>query len=177
MAFLKLSHKLNTGIIYQEVGNNRYPSRGLLTLVAFLVFFLLITFSRMLKELNRSTRMHSSRMRIARSSSCPWGGSASVHPGIHHHHPLPRVWAWKPPPGVGMETPWGVGLETPPGQKPQLPLLGVGLETPPTARHTWIPPAMHVGIPTPPLQGMLGYHLQCMLGYHLPPSQWTDRYL
>ena len=63
------------------------------------------------------TRMHSSRMRTARISSCLRGMSASVHAGIH-------------PLGVGLETSCqGVGLETPPG---------VGLETPQV--WTWRPP-------------------------------------
>ena len=89
------------------------------------------------------TRMHSRRMRTARSSSCllggcpgphsgwgvsrltprgvqahSWGVSASVHAGIH-------------PPGVGLDTPTflarlpnlplGLGLDTPPGQTSQPP--------------------------------------------------------
>ena len=74
----------------------------------------------------------------ARGSSRPWGGSASVHAGIHNP---PQVWAWRPP--------LCVGRETPPSQTPQLrPWVWA-----------WRPP---------PMQGMLGYHLQGMLGYHSP---------
>ena len=86
------------------------------------------------------TRMHSSRMRTARSSSQVF---SSVHAGIH-------------PLGVGLETPLGVGLETHPGQTPQLPpgcgpgnLQGLLGYHPPAARHAGIPPAMHAGIPHP----------------------------
>ena len=108
----------------------------------------------------KETRMHSSRMRTARSSSRVGGEvvSAPVHAGIP-----PWVWAWIPPRygpgdplGVGLETPLGVGLETPPGQTPQLP--------------PWVwawRPARHAGIPPTPrdlLQGMLGYH----------PPLWTE---
>ena len=51
------------------------------------------------------TRMHSSRMRTARSSSrhgvgvvFAWRPPSGVGLG-------PPVWAWRPPPGVGLETP------------------------------------------------------------------------
>ena len=78
-----------------------------------------------------TTRMHSRRMCIARSSSPQlWGGrgSASVHAGIYH----PWLWAWRPCPAVGLETPLGVGLETPtPRPDTSTSPLGVGLETPP----------------------------------------------
>ena len=64
-------------------------------------------------KIKLKTRMHSSRMRTARSSSCrPRGGSALVNAGIHTSL------------GVGLETPLGVGLETPPrygpGDPPQV---------------------------------------------------------
>ena len=57
-----------------------------------------------------------------------WGGSASVHAGIH-------------PQGVGLETPLCVGLEN--------ARMGVGLET---------PPRCGPGDPPGDLQGMLGYN-------------------
>ena len=91
------------------------------------------------------TRMHSSRMRTARSSSQVF---SSVHAGIH-------------PLGVGLETPLGVGLEIPPG---------VSLETRP-GQTPQFPPGCGPGN----LQGLLGYHLQCMLGYHTPMNRMTDR--
>ena len=113
--------------------------------------------SRLQLAMTHITRMHSSRMRTARSSSHRRGSaSASVHAGI--------------------QPPSGVGLETPPGQTPQLPpwvwawrpplparplnfpfgcgpgnlqdMLGYH---PSAARHAGIPPAMHAGIPSPPL--------------------------
>ena len=75
--------------------------------------------------------MHSSRMRTARSSSHQpggWGGSASVHAGIH-------------PPQCGPgDPPWPDPSSSP---------LGVGLETC-TACWDTHPPG--------DLQGMLGYH-------------------
>ena len=85
---------------------------------------------------NCMTRMHSSRMRTARSCSCLRGGglSASVHAGIH---PL-WAWVWTSP-GVGLDThptpPW-VWAWTPPWcqsgpPQPDPPTspLGVGLDT------------------------------------------------
>ena len=55
------------------------------------------------------TRMHSSRMHSAHSSSHLLGGSASVHAGIHSPGPGPGT-----PPGVCLEhPPQGVGLESP----------------------------------------------------------------
>ena len=131
------------------------------------------------KSIN-NTRMHSSRMRTARSSGrLLGGGSASVHAGI-------------PPSGCGPgDTPPSVGLETPLGQTPQLPPWvwawrhpppSVGLETPPGQTPQLPPwvrawrPARHARIPPPPgyLKGMLGYHLQRMLGYHPPPPPSTE---
>ena len=87
------------------------------------------------------TRMHSSRMRTARSSSrreglpqcmlgyTPWEWACRP----------PRVRAWKPSPGVGLEPPPSMGLETPlgvslttlPRPDPSTSPFGVGLETPP----------------------------------------------
>ena len=80
---------------------------------------------------NHTTRVHSSRMRTARSSSHQPGGLRQCMLGY--------------PPFVG--------LETPPGQTPQAP-LGWGLETCKAcwdtprrpARHVGIPPARHAGI-------------------------------
>ena len=102
------------------------------------------------------TRMHSSRMRTARSSSCRGGVCLSACLDTHT-------------PGCGPgDTPWpdpstsllGVGLETPPGQTPQLPpgcgpgnqqgMLGHHHPLRPDAMHAGIPPAMHAGIPPPP---------------------------
>ena len=110
-----------------------------------------------------TTRMHSSRMNTACSSS--HGGSASVHAGIH---PLdvgletPPVWAWRPP---------GCGSGDPPGQTPQLPPW-VWAWRPP-----WPDPSTPPGCGPGNLQGMLGYHLQCMLGYYPPVNRMTDRHL
>ena len=115
----------------------------------------------MLPKIMFVTRMHSSRMRAARSSSRLLGG-VYLSVGLET---LSGV-GLEIPPGVGLETPLGVGLETPPGQTPQLP--------------PWVwawRPARHAGIPPPPsgdLQGMLGYHLQCMLVYQ-PPYEQNDR--
>ena len=91
---------------------------------------------------NFNTRMHSSRMRTSRSSSCLLGGggglSASVHAGIHpwawtspsrpgpppprhrHGHPplgwawTPQVWAWTPPMARPPNPPLGPGPRHPP---------------------------------------------------------------
>ena len=71
------------------------------------------------------TRMHSSRMRTAHSSSRR-GGSASVHAGID-----PRVWAWRPPSQISLNFPLGCGPGDPPGQIPLNFPLGVGLQTTP----------------------------------------------
>ena len=120
-----------------------------------------------------STRMHSSRMRTARGSSCQLGGvgSVSVHAGIHPPGcgpGDPPVLAWNPPPPV-------VGLETPPARPLNFPLWGsawrhplarplkfphgcgpgdqqgmLGYHPQRPARHAGIPPARHAGI-TPPL--------------------------
>ena len=117
-------------------------------------------------KIKLKTRMHSSRMRAARSSSRhPRGGrgSALVNAGIH----TPWVWVWIPP-GCGPGDPQGVVLETPPRCGPGDP-LGVGLETPLPDPST---SPLGVGLETPGdllLQGMLEYHLQCMLRYHPPP--------
>ena len=92
------------------------------------------------------TRMHSSRMHNAHSSSHLLGGVC-----------LSACW----------DTPQGVGLETPPP-------LGVGLETckacwDPTpwrpARHAGIPPAMHAGIPPP--SNVYGILDTCYWKYYL----------
>ena len=87
-----------------------------------------------------TTRMHSSRMRTARSSSRRDGeGSASVHAGIDPHQvwawrPLgcgrgdtpqpdppqlpPWVWAWRPPWPDPLNFPLGCGPGDTPGQIP-----------------------------------------------------------
>ena len=75
--------------------------------------------------------MHSSRMRTARSSSRQEGGLPQCMLGY-----TPWVWAWRPPPGVGLGTPqvwdWSplqVWAWRPPRCGPGDP-PGVGLETP-----------------------------------------------
>ena len=112
----------------------------------------------------QTTRMHSSRMRTARSSSrrgvC-LSACWDTPPWVWAWRPSPQVWAWKPPRPDPSTSPLGVGLETLLGQTPQLPpgcgpgnLQGIlGYHLPPREL----------------LQGMLGYHLQYMLGYHPPP--------
>ena len=84
------------------------------------------------KKLNLiGTRMHSSRMRTARSSSRD--GGRSPHPPEQAPPPPdppqlpPWVWAWKPARHAGIPPPWR-----------------------PAARHAGIPPAMHAGIAPPP---------------------------
>ena len=96
------------------------------------------------------TRMHSSRMRTARSSSHHGGGRGEG---------LNTPWSRHPPeqaPPLAAGTPWS---RHPPGQIPLNFPLGVALktckacwDTPwiPAARHAGIPPARHVGI-VPPL--------------------------
>ena len=108
------------------------------------------------------TRMHSSRMRTARSSSCQGVCLSACW------NTAPPVWSWRTPwpdPSISplgvaqarpLNFPPGVGLETPPHQPdPSSSPLGVGLErckacldTPPTP--FWIP-AGHAGMPPPPL--------------------------
>ena len=115
------------------------------------------------------TRMHSSRMCTAHSSSHLLGGPASVH-------------AWIPPPGVGLETSPGCGPGDHPGCGPG-DTSGCGPGDPPgcgPGDPSGCSPGdlqgmlgYHPPPPTGDLQGMLGYHLQCILGY--PP--WTDRHL
>ena len=99
------------------------------------------------KKIISYTRMHSSRMGTASSSSRLLGGSASVHAGIYTH---PRF-------GPG-DLPWpdpstshlGEGLETPPPARPLKLFLGVGLETPPfPARPLSPPPWCGPGEPPP----------------------------
>ena len=102
------------------------------------------------------TRMHSSKMRTARSNSrqvC--GGGFCL--GACLDTPPPGCGPGAPPPGVGLETvPWPDPSSSP---------LGVGLET---CKACWDTPSRD-------LQGMLGYHLQGMLGYHAAtPHGQTD---
>ena len=85
-----------------------------------------------------TTRMHSSRMRTAHSSSHPGGCLPQCMLGY--------------PPSVGLETPTGVGLENPSPVWAWRTQLGVGLETP-LARPLNFPPGCGPG----DLQGMLGY--------------------
>ena len=123
-----------------------------------------------LMKMLQITRMHSSMMRTACSSSSQGGVCLSACWGA------PQVWACRCPPlGVGLETPPGVGLETPaclgvglenPQPDPSTSPLGVGLETPPPpqTRPLNLPPGCGPG---DLLQGMLEYNL---LGYNPPPS-------
>ena len=125
-------------------------------------------FFNMTNLLTFKTRMHSSRIRTARSSSC--------------HEGLPQCMLGYTPLVVGLETPQ-VWAWRPPIQTPQLPPWVWAWRPPTLARPLNIPPEYGSGNiqgmlgyhhPPPPgdlLQGMLGYHLQCMLGYHpAPPS-------
>ena len=103
------------------------------------------------------TRMHSSRMRTARSSSCP-GGLSTRHP-LGSRPPTPK-------------------------SRPPRPSNPSPTRHPPAARHAGIAPSCCKACwdttcnacwdSTPVLQGMLGYHLQGMLGYHTPPLLWTE---
>ena len=109
------------------------------------------------------TRMHSSRMHTAQSSSRR-GVSASVHAGIDtpqvwtwrppwvwawRHPPWPDppqlspwVWAWRPPPARSPSTsPWVWAWRPPRPDSPQLP--------PP-----WRPAARHAGIEPPSVDRM-----------------------
>ena len=81
------------------------------------------------------TRMHSSRMSTAPSSSRLLRGGC-----------LPQCMLGYPP-GVGLEIPLGVDLETPPGCGPGVPTQGQTPQLPPWM-WAWRP-AMHAGIPTP----------------------------
>ena len=83
-----------------------------------------------------NTRMHSSRMRSARSSSRLLGGGACLPQCMLGYTPhrcgpgdIPQVWAWRPP-GCGpgdppmpnpLNFPYGCGPGDHPGQTPQLP--------------------------------------------------------
>ena len=73
-----------------------------------------------LYKINKKTRMHSSRMRFARSSSHLLGVSASVHAGIHPHQgvgleiPPPQVWAWRLPRSDLPSSPWVWAWRPPP---------------------------------------------------------------
>ena len=97
-------------------------------------------------ELNE-TRMHSSGMHIACSSSHLGGGclpqcmlgytplvvGLETPPGVGLE--TPWVWAWRPP-GQTFQPPPGCGPGDPSGQTPQ-PLLSVGLETPRCEQNSW----------------------------------------
>ena len=68
-----------------------------------------------------STRMHSSRMHTAHSSSRLLGGSASLHAGLHTFSPPlpgpgdpPQVWAWRPPSQTPQLPPWVWAWRPPP---------------------------------------------------------------
>ena len=104
-----------------------------------------------------ATRMHSSKMRTARSSSHLLG---SVCLSACWDAPL----GLETPLGVGLETPLGVGLETP-SQTPNFPPPpGVGLETPP-ARPLNLP--LGLGLDIPPVNRILDTPF---LKYYLAPT-------
>ena len=122
------------------------------------------------------TRMHSSRIHTAHSSSHPQQGN--LPQCMLGYTTPPWVWACRPAPhgcgpghpqygpghpqdlaletslGVGLETPLGCEPGDPPGQTPQL--------------LPW------VWAWRPPMQDMLRYHLQGTLGYH-PSCEQNDR--
>ena len=95
------------------------------------------------------TRMHSSKMRTARSSSHPVGSPPGTPP--NQDPPGPGTPQSRPPPRADP-------LETDPlpDQAPPPPPIArhawIG-HTPPAARHAVIPPAMHAGI-APPVNKM-----------------------
>ena len=72
---------------------------------------------------NCMTRIHSSRMRTARSSSCLWGGGGCLPQCMLEYTPLGLGLDTHPntPLGVGLDTPL-VSVWTPPSQTPQPPL-------------------------------------------------------
>ena len=83
------------------------------------------------------TRMHSTRMRTARSSSRLLEGGVCLSACWD---PPPWAWTWPTPLGVGLETPLGVGLET----------LWCGPGDPtPLAKPPNIPPGCGPGDPHP----------------------------
>ena len=103
------------------------------------------------------TRMHSSRMRTARSSSRQVG--EGVLPQCMLGYP-PQVWAWRPPWVWAWSPPQVWAWSPSPGQTPQVPpwvsawkpARHAGIHPPlqRPARHAGIPPARHAGIPRPP---------------------------
>ena len=112
---------------------------------------------------NTATRMHSSRMRTARSSSRLLGGAGIPNPQVCPHW----VRVWRPPrSGPGDPPcqlyPWcGPGDPFPQGQTPQFPPWV----------WAWRPPkARPLNFPLPP--GCGPGDLQCMRGYH--PPLWTE---
>ena len=137
-----------------------------------------------------ATRMHSSRMRTARSSSRQLGGCLpqcmlGYTPQVWAWR-LPWVWAWRTPPGLGLENPPRSGPGDPTRCGPGcIPACLAGFQAHTQGELEGSPggyPGLHLrglqahtqgGSPPGDLQGMLGYHLQGMLGYHPPP--WTDR--
>ena len=98
------------------------------------------------------TRMHSSRMRTTRSSSCCGvclSACWDTAPWVWAWRP-PWVFAWRPPRPDPSTSPW-VWAWRPPWPDPSTSLLGVGLET---CKACWDttpqrPAARHAGIPPP----------------------------
>ena len=93
------------------------------------------------------TRMHSSRMRTACSSSRLGGVYLSAC------WDTPQVWAWRPPSQTPQLPPGCEPGDPPPRPDPSTFPLGVGLETCRAYWDTTPPPplpARHAGIPPPP---------------------------
>ena len=122
---------------------------------------------------NSKTRMHSSRMHTACSSSHLLGEEGCLPQCMLGYTHTPTTH-----PHVGLETPLGVGLETPQPDPSTFP-LGVGLETPwpdpSTSPWVWAwrphiarPLNLNPGCGPRDLQGMLGYHP------HPSPLPWTE---
>ena len=100
---------------------------------------------------NIKTRMHSSRMRTACSSSCSRVEGSTPPPPEQTHLDQAPPQEQIPPPGCGLGDP---PLDRSPSTSP----LGVGLETPPGQIPLNFPPP---GCGPGNLQGMLGYHPPC----------------
>ena len=74
------------------------------------------SFERTTTQNDLTTRMHSSRMHTARSSSRRGWVAASVHAGIHP--PPLKMWAWRLPRGCGSRDPSGCGHGDLPRSRP-----------------------------------------------------------
>ena len=111
-----------------------------------------------------------------------WGGSASVHAGIHPPRcglgdppgcgpgDPPRVWAWRHPQPVPSTCPSVWGLETPPHSQTPQPPPGCGPGDPPSQNTqppswvwAWIPPPSQTAEPP--------------RVWAWRPPLWTDRHV